>query len=74
MQENLLSDKSQLLTLEQFSEKNPWPTRSSLYTLYKNRVKNGLKDAFSKWGRRIIVDEELLFSLIKELSHEKKLR
>lgn len=58
-------DKNQLLTLKQFAEKNPWPNESTLRNLYYKRKSNGLDKSFIKVGKRIIVDEEVFFSLIK---------
>lgn len=65
MKESINVNKSQFLTLEQFAQKNPWPQESTLRNLYYKRKSNGLEKAFIKVGRRIIVDEEMFFALIK---------
>ncbi len=65
MKENLNQSKSQMLTLKQFAEKNPWPNECTLRNLYYKRKTNGLEKAFIKVGRRIIVDEEVFFVILK---------
>lgn len=54
-----------MLTLKQFAEKNPWPNESTLRNLYYKRKVNGMEMAFKKIGRRIIVDEEVFFQILK---------
>lgn len=65
MKESLNVNKPQMLTLKQFAEKNPWPNESTLRNLFYKRKENGLDLAFKKIGRRIIVDEEVFFQLVK---------
>ncbi len=65
MQECLKTNRSQMLTLKQFAEKNPWPSAGTLRNLFYASKRNGLEKAFVKIGRRIIVDEEVFFQLIR---------
>ena len=65
MQDNLNTTKSQMLTIKQFALKNPWPNESTLRNLYYRRKDNGMAKAFIKVGKRIIVDEEVFFKILK---------
>ncbi len=65
MKEHFTPGTHQLLTIKQFAEKNPWPKEGTLRFLYANKAANGMQKAFKRWGRRILVDEEEFFRVIK---------
>ncbi len=66
MLESLNQDISQVLTFKQFIQKHPWPNMSTLRSMYRKRKLNGLDKAFPpSGGRVIIVDDGILFGLIK---------
>ncbi len=66
MQDNLNQEIPQVLTLKQFIQKHPWPNMNTLRSMYAKRKVNGLEKAFPpSGGRIIIVDDGILFGLIK---------
>lgn len=62
-----LSDLSpQLLTVRQFCDSYPWPTSSGMRAMIYKAEELGLSDAFIRIGRRVLVDVNRFFMLIKE--------
>ena len=52
-----------LLTVRQFAEKHPWHSESGLRALiYHNKI----EEAVIRSGRRVLIDEEKVFDLLKK--------
>lgn len=58
-----------ILTVKQFVQKHPWPTESALRALiYHNKI----DEAVFRSGRRVLIDEERFFEILKLSSKEHK--
>ena len=62
------------VTLKQFAEAYPWPSLSALKSIYfdATKEKNPYIPAFSKAGRRVVIDPDKFFNLIEEHGKSKK--
>lgn len=58
------------LTIKQFSEKYPWPTERGLRCLIfdAKRGKNALNPSFKRINKRVIIDEEMFWQIIRKES------
>ncbi len=59
-------DNSQFYTVEQFAQKYPAFTPSSLRWLLFNRATNGLDAAVVQLGRRVLIDEAAFVAWLRE--------
>ena len=55
-----------LLTVRQFCEKNAWPTESAMRSMIFRADDMGLRDAFIKVNRRVLVDSCRFCELIRQ--------
>lgn len=52
-----------LITIKQFSKKYPWPSEDGLRTMiYRKRVEG----AITRCGRRVLIDEDVFFDIVKK--------
>ncbi len=59
---------NELLTVKQFGEKFKWPTVSAMRGYIYRKESYGLEKAFFKVGKRVLVDPEIFFNLIRNLN------
>lgn len=62
------------LTVKQFAEKFDWPSESALRSYIYRADENGLAYAFARIGRRVLIDPEAFFDLIKERSDRARMK
>ena len=55
------------ITLRQFSTSHPWPSLTGLRSIYFDATKNKniFLPAFSKVGRRVLIDPEKFFEIVQ---------
>lgn len=55
------------MTFKQFVERHPWPSLSALRCIYfdANKSKNKFLPAFSKIGRRLLIDPTKFFQVVE---------
>lgn len=63
-----MSNTSALITIEDFCKKYSWPTEGALRNYITQRKKLGLSRAIFKFGKRVVIDEEEFFRLVRENS------
>lgn len=63
---NEVRTKPHLVTVRQFCEQYPWPTESAVRAYIYRAEEKGLTDAFIRVGRRVLIDAEKFFELIRE--------
>jgi len=54
-----------ILTVKQFCAQHPWPTESAMRSYIYRADELGLSDAFIRVGRRVLIDVDIFFELIK---------
>ena len=54
-----------LITVYQFVEKYPWPKYGGLRWLIFHEKTNGFDKAFKRVGRRVLVDEEIFWEIVR---------
>ena len=59
-------------TFKQFRVKNPWATDGGLRWLRFNQSKNGFSKAFVTIGRRVLIDEEEFFRVVREQNSQER--
>jgi hypothetical protein len=59
---------SSLVTVQQFCERHPWPSEPALRAYIFRAEALGLSQAIVRVGRRILLDEQLFFSLLRNLN------
>jgi hypothetical protein len=62
-------DADKWMTLNNFCERFPWPTRSALQAYISKEHELGLTEAFMRCGRRVLVKPKLFFKLVEENYH-----
>lgn len=62
------------LTVKQFAQEHSWPSEPALRSYIFRAEEYGLSDAFSRVGRRVLVDPEAFFRLLKENSDKQTKR
>ncbi len=65
-------EKYSLITIKQFCQKYPWPSQAAMRGYIFREGKSRLKDAFFKIGRRVLIDENKFFEIIKTFNNEGK--
>ncbi len=55
-----------LIPIKIFLKRYQWPSESSMKKLYFKRETNGLKDAFFKCGRRLLIDPKIFWDLVRK--------
>ncbi len=68
------SKGKRLLTVKQFCEEYSWPTESALRSiiLAADWDENNFKESFVRVGRRVLINEELFWNIIKSNDNVKK--
>lgn len=61
------SYESQLLTIRQFCSKYPWPSEAAMRAYVYKSNGLGIEDAFTRVGRRVLINPKKFFALIKQL-------
>jgi len=71
---HLKHEVSPLITLKQFCSIFSWPSESAMRAYIYRASELGLKDAFVRVSRRVLVDPQKFFCLIRKLeqSHSKQ--
>lgn len=64
-------DINQLMTVRQFCARYPWPSEAAMRAYILKADVLGIKGAFTRVGRRILVNPARFFELIQELNNEK---
>lgn len=68
-----MSEEDHWITVNQFVEKYPWPTRCGLTAYIYDAEKYGLATAIMRVGRRVLIKPKRFFQLLQEGSPAKKL-
>lgn len=72
-----MEKQSMLLTVKDFNNKYPsWPSHSALRAIIIDASwgKNNFKDAFIRVGRRVLVDEEKFWEIVKANGEQKVIK
>jgi hypothetical protein len=64
--------QNHLLTVAQFCEAYHWPNQSAMRAYIFRAKEYGLSDAFIRVGRRVLIDPEKFFTLIKQVNANEK--
>ncbi len=64
--------KGQLLTIRQFCAEHPWPSESALRAYIYRAEEMGIKEAFIRVNRRVLVEPKIFFTLIKQVENRYK--
>lgn len=67
-----MTTEKRIWTFTQFCSYYPWPTIAGLRHLHLYRKQKGLEEAFWKVGKRVLVDVDKFWELLKEKQEEKK--
>lgn len=59
--------ENQLFTVRQFCKQFGWPSEPAMRAYIFRAEENGLKEAFIRLGRRVLIDENKFFSLVRQL-------
>lgn len=65
-------ENDQLLTIRQFCSSFPWPSESALRAYIYRACALGLQEAFTRVGRRILINPKKFFELIKQIQSQPK--
>lgn len=66
--EQVATQSQKLLTVRQFSQSYNWPTESALRAYIFRAEQYGLREAFFRIGKRVLIDPVVFFKKIKEQS------
>jgi len=58
----------QLLTIKQFCSRFPWPSESAMRSYIYRAKLLGLEEAFVRLRRRVLIDANKFFELVKQLN------
>jgi hypothetical protein len=65
-------DAEVLLTLKQFNHRYPWPSESAMRSYIYRAEELGLSNAFVRVRRRVLIDPQKFFHLIKKIECRSK--
>lgn len=65
-------DTEILLTLKQFNERYPWPSESAMRSYIYRAEELGLSNAFVRVRRRVLIDPQKFFHLVKKIECRSK--
>lgn len=68
----LQTDTNQLLTIRQFCAAFPWPSESAMRAYVHRARELGIREAFNRVGRRVLVNPKIFFALITQLENHCK--
>ncbi len=56
---------TKLITIKQFASQNPWPSESAIRAYRAGAPDNGFASAFVSVGRRVLVDSERFWEIVR---------
>jgi hypothetical protein len=59
-----------MITIKQFCERYPWPTESGMRAYIFRAADLGLTQAFHRIGRRVLIDPDKFFELVKSIEQK----
>ena len=62
---HISSGNTRYLTIAQWNQYHPWPSKRGLRALILKAPENGFEMAFVRVGRRILIDEKAFFEWMK---------
>jgi len=70
-----MTEKSKFFTVKQFAKKNreqgSWPdSESSIWAIRHECPENGFSDSFITIGRRVLIDEDKFWELLRQTSNK----
>ena len=63
--------KQKLVTIKQFTQKNPWPSEAALRAIIQDAEKRKFRTAFIRYGRRILIDEDEFWACLNRLQDQR---
>lgn len=64
--------KIRLITVAQFGQEYPWPSESAMRSYIYRAKSMDIQDAFVKVGKRVLIDPDKFFILIKKFAETQK--
>lgn len=69
---NRMTKEKRYLTMTQFCAYYPWPTFAGMRARFREKHLNGYADAFLRDGKRILIDVDRFWEILREKQPKKE--